>query len=265
MMETATTTAVIERVERVEQAGVGNPPTMTDLLETYNRAGVYDVEALQADAETYLESTVNVREVDLDRLAGIFAMIHENYEREEWRYYTREEWAELEHAWVEKSEFTEPDLRDDLFCRQEHGNLTATEAHGEYEKHRECKYLFCLYVFKPKRKDQRFCGRNCKERQKEAVKRFERTGTYLPEHAYRDNRDETDERNYKGKETAYETESITDLIEPFERQRKYGRKRDRQREEAIGFTPKRVDTKGESSPVISRGADIQADYFSTEK
>ena len=209
----------------------------------YNRSGEMDVESLRQDTETLIDSSTNIREDHrtLEKLAEIWAFVHENLEREEWSTYTREDWLELEHEWIERARYTEPDLRDDLLIRQEHGNLTETQARVKYEKHQECEYVFCINVFNPKRKDQRFCCRNCKERQKEALKRFRWTGTYLPEHAYRDNREETDERNYMERETAYETESITDQIEPFERRREYGRKRDRLREESIGYTPIKPD------------------------
>ncbi|MCM3732363.1 hypothetical protein M3196_11890 [Fictibacillus nanhaiensis] len=189
----------------------------------------------------------------------MWAFVTVNIERDKWKSYTRENWAKLEHEHVEKSSFTVTDLYDNVLSRFERGRITAEEARAEFTSYKECEYVFCIEAFKPRRKDQRFCCRNCKERQKEAEKRFERTGTYLPEHVYKENRDETDERNYKSREVAMETETITDIVEPFERNREKGYKRCRKREEVYGFTP----AKGESSPVYNENKSSVDEVVST--
>ena len=211
--------------------------TLGDIQRTYERAGVKDIEGLRNDTEEFLDKTVNVDAGVLDLLAGTWSVVAENIEREAWRSYTREDWAELERQHVESSSYTEPDLRDDLLTRVEYEAMTVEEAREEYAEYRECDYVFCLEVYRPRRRDQRYCCSNCRYKQAEAERRYVRTGTYLPVHVYRDNRDHTDEQNYKQNETAYRTLDIERVLEPSQRQREYGRKRDREREESTGVTP----------------------------
>jgi hypothetical protein len=223
--------------------------TLVQIQKTYNRAGVTDVKGLRKDTEEYLDKTINVDSRQFGVLGGVWNMVAENVERDEWKSYTREDWAEIEYEHIEKASFTVTDLYDNIASRFECGRITAEEARIEFTSYRECEYVFCIEVFKPRRKDQRFCCRNCKDRQLQAECRFECTGTYLPEHVYKENRDETDERNYKSREVAMETETITEVVEPFERNREKGNKRCRKREEIYGITP----TKGENNPVCSGG------------
>ncbi|MFC7062755.1 hypothetical protein [Halobacillus seohaensis] len=223
------------------------PPTLTDLYRRYKRSGVYDIDGLRDDVDLFIESTVNIHEdkETLDQLAGIYAFVHENLEREEWRTYTCEDWQALEHEWIEKSGYTEPDLMDDILTREELGIINEEQAHEEYESYRECEHVFCINVWKPSRKDKRYCCRDCKERQKEARKRYDQTGTFLPSTAYRDNRDHVDEQNYKTRETTFEPETVTEVFEPSKRQRETGRKRDRDRELTTGVTPVKAHERGD--------------------
>lgn len=226
---------------------LSDTPTLGDIQRKYNRAGVKDVEGLREDTEEYLDKTVNVDCKTVSLLAGVWSMVGENLERDAWKLYTREQWAELERQHVEFASFTVPDLLDNVLSRLERGRITQEEAHEELGSAKICDYEFCLNVFKPRRANQRFCCRNCKERQKEAVKRFERTNTFLPEYVYKENRDHTDEQNYRRREKAFNTDAITSVLEPFERNRENGYKRDRKREKFTGYTPR----KGESSHVCT--------------
>ncbi|MCM3732736.1 hypothetical protein M3196_13865 [Fictibacillus nanhaiensis] len=216
-------------------------PTLGDIQRRFSRSGVIDVDGLKRDTEAYLDKTINVDRGTLDLLAGVWAFVGETIEREEWRSYTREQWAELEYAHVELSGYTEPDLQDDLLTKVEYGAMTIEEARGIYASYRECAYLFCLEMYRPRRRDQRYCCPECRWKQAEAERRFKRTGTYLPVHVYRDNRDATDEQNYKENVTTYKPTVMERTIEPAVRLREHGRKRNRVREEKIGFTPIKHD------------------------
>lgn len=221
--------------------------TLGDIQRKYERSGVTDVEGLRKDTEAFLEQTVNVDAKTVGLLAGTWAFLAETIERDAWKTYTREDWVKLEHEHVEFSSFTAPDLLDNLLSRLERGRITQEQARAEMESAQECDYVFCINVYKPRRANQKYCCRNCKERQKEAVKRFERTGTYLPEHVYKENRDDTDERNYRKSTRTFDAGIIESVLEPFERNRENGYKRGRKREKFTGYTAR----KGESSPVCT--------------
>lgn len=185
------------------------------LRTTYQRSGKVDVVKLRKDTEAYLTKYYKPKEYkpdepikqgedrELEILSEIWAFVAENIEREAWKSYTREEWAELERQYVEKSDYTEQDLTDDILIKFERGLFTAEEAHSYFRRYRACNYRFCENVFKPNRKDQRYCTADCRKREANAKGRYKQTGTYLPSHVYKDNRDDTVERNYKGKEITY--------------------------------------------------------------
>lgn len=195
----------------------------------HQRAGRTDINELRADTERYLSRNNTPNEKESEILGEVWNFLAENIEREEWRNYTREDWEALERQHVEKSRYTKPDLFDDITTAYEKGELTEDEAKATALQYRECKYRFCLNVFNG-RKDQRYCSADCRKRAHRAEQRFIETGTYLPPSAYKDNREDTDDRNYKERERAFEDTMIIEELEPFERSREYGYRRDRERE-----------------------------------
>lgn len=236
------------------------------LQKTYRRAGVTAVGRLKRDsAQTLSDESMATREVKfgedetLEIIADIWAFVHENMEREEWKSYTREEWQELERNYVERANYTEPDLFDDILTAYENGMITADEARAKAKEYRKCRYRFCENVFKYKRSNQYYCPEfDCRKREANAKIRFENTGTYLPPHVYKENRDDTDKENYESKEIAFnmsETgegdESIGDMLFNMEHKRRYGGKRDRVHEAVYYKEVTEKDLrKDEISPVI---------------
>src|SRR5690625_2368745 len=114
----------------------------------HRRAGRVDVEALHEDTGAFLmeyepsESVKYGEDQELEIVADVWAFVHENIERqqeaEKWKSYTREDWAELEYAYVERSEYTEMDLFDDILNEYEAGKITADEAEAKAKKYRKC-------------------------------------------------------------------------------------------------------------------------------
>lgn len=184
---------------------------LNKIIKRYRRANVYDVKSLAESSREYLDDHYKApsgieygENKEIEALADVWAFLDENIRREEWRSYTREDWEELEREYVERADYTEPDLFDDILTSYEKGELTADEARAKAKEYRKCKYRFCLNVFKPRRKNQYYCpDSDCRKREANAKIRFEKTGTYLPPHVYKENRDDTDEQNYKKYEIAF--------------------------------------------------------------
>lgn len=201
----------------------------------HERSGRTDVEALREDTEKFLaEKKPTTGELDI--LAGVWSFVAENIEREEWKYYTREEWEELERYYVEHTHYTKPDLFDDVLTKYERGLMTAEEAQAYTKQYRQCKYRFCENVFKPKRKNQHYCTKySCRQKEWKAQQNFNKTGTYLPPSFYDENRDDTNERNYMEREIAFnlaeagngENEENAENTAARLQQKWYGGKRDR--------------------------------------
>lgn len=206
---------------------IAPPPTLADLHRRYNRANVYDLDGLQSDVDRFIAQTLDLDEATLDELAGIYAFIHENMEREGYRYYTREDWIKLERQHIEKARYTKPDLFDDILTAYERGELTEVQAKAAALQYRECRHVFCLNVFKG-RKDQRYCSDDCRYRYAQARKRAQSFPfTTLPPSAYKDNRDDTDDQNYYEHERSFTDDVIAEVLEPADRKKTYGGKRNR--------------------------------------
>ena len=207
----------------------------------HRRAGRVDVEALHEDTGAFLmeyetsESVKHGEDYELEILADVWTFVAENIERkqeaEKWASYTRADWAQLEYEYVERSEYTEQDLFDDILTEYENGIITADEAQAKAKQYRKCLYRFCLNVFKPGRKDQRYCpGKDCRKRESNAKIRYEKSGTYLPTSAYKDNRYDTEQENYEKMEVAVDMHENIEMLERHQLKDKQGGKRDRQRE-----------------------------------
>src|SRR5690625_1888985 len=97
----------------------------------HRRAGRVDVEALHEDTGAFLmeyepgETIKYGEDHELEIAADVWAFVAENIERqqeaEKWASYTREDWAELERQYVERSDYTEMDLFDDILTKYERG------------------------------------------------------------------------------------------------------------------------------------------------
>jgi len=228
----------------------------------HRRANSFDVEKLSDDTEAILADyeipvkrgyTEHGENEELEAIADVWAFVAENIEREEWKSYTREDWADLERQHVERAEYTEPDLYDDILTEYEAGNITAEEAQAKAKEYRACEYRFCLNVFQPRRRDQRYCpDSDCRRREANAKIRYEKIGTYLPAYVYKDNRDDTDERHYEKFETSRDMEKDGDMYSRFILKDLYGGIRDRQREAYLWMQVTEKDLKDSSETALKR-------------
>ncbi|MBT2653911.1 hypothetical protein J7E81_01450 [Bacillus sp. ISL-18] len=124
---------------------------------------------------------------------------------------TRKEWARLEYEYVERNDYNLRDLYNDLMERLDAAEnyITYEEYRVERKKWRRCKYYACDNYFpiannriihpniKARRPNAEYCCDECKKGQENAQARFEKTGTYLPDHAYEYILEETRERKEK--------------------------------------------------------------------
>lgn len=205
-----------------------------DIRMKHERAGRLDVDSLRKDTDAFLAEKPKPSAHELNILAGSWAFVAENMEREAWKYYTREDWEELERYHVEKASYTEPDLFDDITTAYEQERITADEARAKAKEYRKCSYIFCENVYRPKRKAQRFCTGSCRNAEVKANQRFENTGTYLPASAYKELRDDSKDDKYYEHERSFTNETIADVLYPASVMRdEYGGKRDRVRENIL--------------------------------
>lgn len=188
-----------------------------DLRMKYERADVTDVDGLNRDVEQYLDATDKPSHKSLGIIAGIYDYVAENIEREQYKHYTREQWAELERQYVYRAEFTQMDLYDMLMRKLERGKITREQYLEERRQFKPCKHRFCLNYFTPRRKDQRYCCEDCRKREDKATAEFERTskiyaaGTYLPPTAYKEPRQLENERNYRKHERIFDPGILTEM------------------------------------------------------
>ena len=144
----------------------------------------------------------------LDRMAGTLEYIAETLERgreaEEIKARTSEEWREMERTYYWKtSQFNAQDL-------------TKADDPAEY---RECGHRFCIDIFKPEKKLQKYCSNECRRQEALAVREYKRTEkspdydnpTYLPVYAYKTKRGDYGELQYKTNEIAVEAETFETL------------------------------------------------------
>jgi hypothetical protein len=189
-----------------------------DLRMKYERANSTDIDALNHDVSEYLKRKETPSEANLAILGGIYFMVGENIEREAIKHLTRKEWAELEGQYVYKSVFTLPDLVDNLLTRMERGRITREQYEEERRKFKPCKHRFCLDYFIPRRKDQIYCSEDCRRREHEALKEYERTskiyvaGTYLPPTAYKEARQSEKDKAYRKHERLFEPETLLEIM-----------------------------------------------------
>lgn len=242
---------------------------VNQLRMKHRRANKTDVEQLRRDTEEYLAANYAIpqekkiktgEDKNLEILADVWEFVAENIEREAWKSYTREQWEELERQYVEKTDYTEPDLFDDILTRYENDEITADEARAEAARYRKCQYRFCENVFIPSRKDKWYCSVDCRKREWEAKDRFEKTGTYLPPEAYKPNRYDTNAENYEEHEIAFnlsevghDGENIGDMLISQQHKKVYGGKRNKQLEAIKDITSYKYkdDLKRQKNPVYN--------------
>lgn len=139
---------------------------------------------------------------------------------------TRQEWSRMEYEYVEKSDYNLRDLYDDLMILLDDplSPITVEEYRKERKKWKACKYYACDNYFpiakdhmqsysfkwtdiKPRRSDSLYCCDECRKSQENALKRLDKTGTLLPEHAYEYILDDAREKRAK-KEVPIEQEKV---------------------------------------------------------
>lgn len=208
---------------------------MKQILRKYKRAGVTDYESANKAISDYIDkSETPLKEWQLDLFAGVLDYVAENIEREAPKTRSAAEWRELERQYVVKSDFTITDLVAYLLRRLEKKRITREQYSQERRKFKPCKHRFCLNYYIPRRNNQEFCSRDCKEREKRALKEFEKTskvyenGTYLPPTAYKTLRQAELEHLYRKHERKFGPVILTEIMVEDEM---YAGKRDKAKEE----------------------------------
>lgn len=220
-------TKQMQSAATTEMTETGNT-VLYDLRMKFERAAVTQFDAAAESMEyeierQYAKTGQTPKRKELSIMGATLEFIAENIEREaeerEIMNRSASEWRQLEYEHVTRSEYSEMDMRDEV----------PPEKWAEYH---ECEHRFCINVWKPRRKDQRYCDSKCRRAEHYARAEFERTsklyanGTYLPEYAYKTIRDAQERINYKKRERLFESETLTDIAHK-EVSRRYGGKRDR--------------------------------------
>jgi hypothetical protein len=208
---------------------------MKQILRKYKRAGVTDYESANQAITEYIDKSEGpLKTWQLDLFAGVLDYVAENIEREAPKTRSADEWRELEHQYIVKADFTLTDLVDYLLRRLKKGRITREQYSEERRQFKPCKHRFCLNYYRPQRTNQEFCPRDCKEREKRALKEFEKTskiyenGTYLPPSTYKTLRQAELEHLYRKHERKFDPVILTELMAEDEM---YTGKRDKAKEE----------------------------------
>lgn len=202
-----------------EKVGDMEYQEIKSLKQRFQRANVTDYQAVSnAIGQALYELEYRPDAIVLESLGDILDYVGENIEREalekEIASRTVEEWRKLEYEYVNRADYTEPDLRDDVLTKLESGKITEEEAQAIYDKYRPCKHRFCLNFFEPKHGRQVYCDDTCKENEKYALREFARTsklytnGTYLPVFAYKNIRSKQAQENFEKSERLFEGETL---------------------------------------------------------
>lgn len=196
--------------------------------------GETNAQRVLTEYETALDCA-KVTQRHLYHISGTLDYLFENIERERARWAaqkrTRDEWAAMESQYIEDGAgVTTEDVYDDLMTaldvdairdvylelpdgderdrmRKRLADAALTVENG-MSGYKPCAYVFCHSVFKPRRSVDRFCCDAHRKAQCDASKRFECTGTYLPEHAYIPKRGASVQAAYEKREVAVEPQKI---------------------------------------------------------
>lgn len=183
----------------------------------YQRTGITDIDGLNNDVGRILANK-KPTEYELNIIGSIFEYVSENIERDSIKHRSADEWRELERRYIVKSDFTLPDLVDYLLRRLEKKRITREQLEQQRKQFKPCKHRFCLNYFTPHRKNAIYCSRDCKEKERDARKEYERTskmfdnGTYLPPSAYKFSHQVDKEREYKKRERLFEPEALNLIL-----------------------------------------------------
>ena len=206
------------------------------------------------------ESRSNYRIYNLKWIGDALNKIAENIERkkrreEENRNRTREQWAAIEREFI-RIERGRDALKSDYFGKLVGGEITQEEYDEILDQARECAAWNCGNWFVPgreRRADAKYCSDECAQEQRDAAKRFKRSGTFLPVKAYEPNREETENRKYwRELKTTLCADPDAARALDLDKRRKRNRQAANASKDGSGKGHKinvRLNEKGESGPV----------------
>ena len=125
-------------------------------------------------------------------------------------------------GYVERADYPITSLYSDYKRLIEEGTNDWTDYRSERKNWRLCKFMYCLNVFptvkdnfmymSAKRSDARYCCGDCRVAQKDADRRYKKSGSYLPVDYYIPNLTETTNDNARLYESSYEGQDIEKQI-----------------------------------------------------
>lgn len=149
---------------------------------------------------------------ELGKLLDIQAQRVEHKRATELQHLSPEEIAELEREFTDMPRMAAsvPDMQDTYLTAYERGLMTEKELTEVLAKFKECAYRFCYAVIDTRKVhgNTRHCCDQHREADKNANRRYEKTGTYLPDYAYRSKMMRTVEEDYRKHETAFNDDFI---------------------------------------------------------
>lgn len=121
-------------------------------------------------------------------------------------------------GYVERSDYPITSLYSDFKDLIEAGEKDWDDYRAERRKWKRCKHMYCLNYFpidktnfkrfEAKRKDSEYCDAWCRSAHRDAERRFDKHGSYLPEHYYLSVLSESAGDRHRQNEFASEAESI---------------------------------------------------------
>ncbi|MCG7346394.1 hypothetical protein MHZ92_20010 [Sporosarcina sp. ACRSL] len=133
-------------------------------------------------------------------------------------------------GYVERADYPITSLYSDYKEGIEAEERTWADYRAERKKWRKCKHMYCLNVFPTvkdnfklfpaKRKGARYCCDGCRVAHKDAHKRYEATGSYLPVYYYLPKLTESVNDEARMYESAYEADKIEKQVDKKRPQRR---------------------------------------------
>lgn len=261
------------------------------ILKAYHEVR-YNEEIQRHKSPFILEDFANVDDVALKRapettLEGKARHIYHESELSE-RERLKANPPVFDRSYVERTQFTLPDLYNDIVSVLEHeaiyfnyalltifGSgaipffviaLDWTRYRDERSKFRSCRHKFCLNMFaiesdniredKPKRRDSRFCCDECRKSHTDSNRRYNETGSYLPRWFYAPDYDESVSDRTRKREAATPEYTIEGALH-YKKKRSEGRYKKTQNkpEKVFVFSSledaKKVEEKREKVSIIA--------------
>ena len=192
---------LMQGVQQLEVKG----STLYDIRTKYQRAENTDAEGLVAALKVSIDKkkpSMYEQEIMSDILGHVAENIERMQEEKAARERSAEEWRQMEYEYAT--------------VREGKYSMTTIEALPGYDETQyiECAHRFCITAFIPKRKNAIYCCEECRKKEHQSNKEYDRTssvyanGTYLPVSAYMSTRASYRELQYMEHERLFDEETL---------------------------------------------------------